>query len=141
VSASVPPAEPGSDPPGSDEQLATLPPGDPLYGVPSAAQLLHAVVEFLDTEVRPSTTGRVQWLTRVSANVVATVERELLSGEADRAMHRADLASLGAIDEDDLARAVRAGELDGRTDELRRVLTATVAARLAVSNPRYLTGG
>jgi hypothetical protein len=39
----------------------------------------------------------------------------------------------------DLARAIRAGELDGRTDELRRVLTATVAARLAVSNPRYLT--
>jgi hypothetical protein len=129
---------PGSGP--SDGEIAPLPPGDPLYGVPSATQLLRAVVEFLDTEVRPATTGRVQFLTRVSANVVATVERQLAAEENDRAAHRADLASLGASDEADLARAVRTGELDGRSEELRRVLTATVAARLAVSNPRYLTG-
>jgi hypothetical protein len=141
VTADPSPPGPGPGPGSASEgDFAPLPPGDPLYGVPSAAQLLHAVAEFLDTEVRPATTGRVQWLTRVSANVVATVERQLLAEEADRAAHRADLASLGATDEVDLARAVRAGELDGRTDELRRVLTATVAARLAVSNPRYLTG-
>jgi hypothetical protein len=131
-------AAPGPGP-AADGDLAPLPPGDSLYGIPSAAQLLHAVVEFLDTEVRPATTGRVQFLARVSANVVAAVERQLLAEEADRAAHRADLASVGATDEVDLACAIRAGELDGRTDELRRVLTATVAARLAVSNPRYLT--
>lgn len=124
----------------NSDQIVPLPPGDPLYGVPSAAQLLHAVGEFLDTEVRGASSGRVQFLARVAANVVATVERQLLAENADRAAHRAGLAAVGAADEADLARAVKAGEFDGRTEELRRVLTATVAARLAVSNPRYLTG-
>jgi hypothetical protein len=119
-------------------QVPPLPPGDPLYGVPSAAQLLAAVRQFLEADVRQATSGQTQFLSRVAANVLAVVERQLVAEPLDRAAHRRLLDGIGIDDEVALARAVREGRFDGREAELRSVVTPTVAARLAVSNPRYL---
>jgi hypothetical protein len=44
---------------------------------------------------------------------------------------------LGFPDEQALARAIRAGELDGRGDEVTAVLHALVRHRLAVAHPGY----
>jgi hypothetical protein len=115
-------------------------PQDSLHGAPTAAELVEAVREWLETDVAPAVEGRLRFHTRVAVNVLATVARELELGPAQEQAHRERLASLGVTTERELADAVRAGELDDRTDELIEVLRATVTDRLRVANPRYLDG-
>ncbi len=101
-----------------------------LYGRPTAAELVAAVADFLDNDVRSSTEGQVSFHARVAANVLRTVERELLD---DRPAP--DL--LGFADEEQLAAAIRAGELDDRADEVVPCLRAVVGHRLAIAHPGY----
>jgi hypothetical protein len=105
------------------------------YGRPVAAELVAAVAEFLETDVREATTGQVNFHARVAANALRIVERELLDeGEAEG---RAALAGLGFTDEDGLAGAIRAGEMDARADEVLACLRTLVRHRLAVAHPGY----
>ena len=106
-----------------------------LYGRPTAAELIAAVAEFLDTEVRDNTGGSVNFHSRVAANALRMVERELLAGEPTAA--GAALAELGFSAERDLADAIRAGELDDRADEVTDCLRVLVRRRLAAAHPGY----
>jgi hypothetical protein len=106
-----------------------------LHGRPSAAELVAAVAEFLDGEVRSTTTGAVNFHALVAANALRIVERELLDSEADTPL--VALAALGYPDEDALAAAIRAGELDGRDTEVMACLRALVRHRLAIAHPGY----
>ena len=109
-----------------------------LHDAPSATQLLEAVREWVEGDVRDATEGRVQFHTRVAANVLAALERELTAGPAMAAAHARRLAELGVADERELADRIRAG--DWSTDD-RAVLDAvrqTVVDKLAVANPKYL---
>ena len=101
-----------------------------LYGRPTAAELVAAVADFLDNDVRNATDGQVSFHARVAANVLRTVERELLE---DRAAP--DL--LGYPDETALAAAIRAGDLDGRAADVLPCLRTLVRHRLAVAHPGY----
>jgi Domain of unknown function (DUF6285) len=109
-----------------------------LYGRPTAAELVAAVADFLENDVREALqpdgrladAGQVSFHARVAANVLRTVERELTD---DRAAP--DL--LGYADEAALAGAIRAGELDGRAGEVLPCLRAVVRHRLAVAHPGY----
>lgn len=91
---------------------------------PTAAELAAAVREFLETEVLPATGDqRLRFRTLVAMNALGIVEREVASPLPDRA---ADA---------ELARRIRAGEVGVEAlPELKRA----VAAKLRVSNPRYL---
>jgi hypothetical protein len=119
-------------------------PPDPLAGgwpphdVPSAAELLDAVREFLEADVLPAVEGRVRFHTRVAINVVGMVSRELALGPRQAAEHAEWLARLGVSSEAQLAEAIRSGDLDDRLDEVRDVVRATVSDKLAVANPRHL---
>ncbi len=73
------------------------------HGRPTASELLEAVREFLTGQVMPATSGQVAFHTRVAANVLGIVARELELGPLPSAASLAD----------------------------------TVAAKLAVANPRY----
>ena len=106
--------------------------------MPSAAQLVEAVREFLERDVMTSTEGRVQFHTRVAINVLGMVERELTDGPVQEAAHAEGLARLGVADETALATAIRDGSLDGRLDEVRQFVRDTVEAKLRVANPKYL---
>ena len=108
------------------------------HDVPTAAQLVEAVREFLERDVMAATEGRVQFHTRVAVNALNMVQRELEIGPAQAAAHRTALDRLGAADEAHLAAAIRGGELDDRRSEVVEVLRETVRAKLEVSNPRYL---
>jgi hypothetical protein len=108
------------------------------HDMPTAAQLVEAVREFLERDVMTSTEGRVQFHTRVAVNVLGMVERELLLGAAQAAGHAAGLARLGVADEAELAAAIRDGTLDDRIDEVRRFVRDTVEAKLRVANPKYI---
>jgi hypothetical protein len=106
-----------------------------LHGRPTAAELVAAVADFLDHEVRPATDGSVGFHVRVAANVLRTVERELTDGSSGEAV--AALAGLGFDHETQLAAAIRAGELDDRAAELLPALRAVVRHRLGVAHPGY----
>lgn len=105
------------------------------YGRPTAAELVAAVAEFLETEVRAATSGAVNFHALVAANALRIAERELRD-ESDAAA-RAAVTALGFTDEADLAAAIRRGELDGREPELVACLRTLVGHRLAISHPGY----
>jgi aminoglycoside phosphotransferase (APT) family kinase protein len=106
------------------------------HGAPTAPQLIEAVREFLENDVMGATTGRVQFHARVAANVLAMVERELASGAAMAAAHRARLDALGYADDAALAEAIRTGA-ETRLPEVTAAVRASVHDKLAVANPTY----
>jgi len=106
-----------------------------LYGRPTAAELVAAVADFLDNDVRSSTGGQVNFHARVAANVLRIVERELTDDSAELVTER--LADLGFADETQLAAAIRAGKLDDRAGDVLPTLRALVRRRLAVAHPGY----
>ena len=119
---------------------APVPPaadGD-LYGRPTATELVEAVREWIDGDVRDATEGRVAFHARVATNALAMVERELALGPGHRATHAAGLATLGCTDQSDLAERIWSGSLDDRADEVRLVVAASVRSELEVANPRWL---
>ena len=118
---------------------APVPPPSPPHDIPSAVGLLEAAHNFLTSEVLPATEGRVQFHVRVAANVIGVVMRELTLGPDQAAAHAARLAALGVTDEAELSAAIRSGALDDRMDEVRAVVRATVADKLAVAHPGYAT--
>lgn len=108
-----------------------------LHGRPTAAELVAAVAEFLDTEVRGAATGpdgrlagAVDFHARVAANALRIVERELLDTAPDPDF-------LGYDDELALAAAIRSGALDDRAADVLPLLRALVTRRLAVAHPGY----
>ncbi|WP_241432250.1 DUF6285 domain-containing protein [Ilumatobacter nonamiensis] len=110
-----------------------------LHGSPTSAELIESVREWLERDVMAATEGRLRFHARVAANVLATVERELAMGAEQEEEHKARLATLGMDDDAQLAAAIRNGDLDDRLDEVRDVVRADVAARLAVANPKYVS--
>lgn len=110
------------------------------YTRPTAAELVAAVADFLDTaflnrDGRAATDERIGFHARVAANALRIVERELLAVREPG--FGAALVGLGFADESALAAAIRAGELDDRTDEVLACLRILVQHRLTVDHPGY----
>lgn len=105
---------------------------------PTAAELVAAVADFLDNEVRASCEGQVGFHARVAANVLRIVERELR--DDTESSTRSALSRLGFADEAELAHAIRAGELDDRPDEVMSCLRLLVEHRLSIDHPGYAEG-
>ncbi len=121
----------------TDHAMAGRPGEDGPHDVPTAAELVEAVREFLSGDVMAATEGRVRFHARVAANVLAIVERQLAVGP-DQARSQADrLAQLGVADDTELASRIRTGGLDDRWDEVVAAVAASVADKLAVANPTY----
>jgi Domain of unknown function (DUF6285) len=114
-----------------------------LYGRPSAAELVAAVADFLDDDVRSATgpdgrladASQVNFHARVAANVLRIVQRELTDDSAAEVTGR--LADLGFSDEAQLAAAIRAGTLDDRSAEVLPVLRTLVCHRVQIAHPGY----
>jgi Domain of unknown function (DUF6285) len=114
-----------------------------LYGRPTAAELVAAVADFLDNDVRSVTgpdsrladAGQVNFHARVAANVLRIVERELTDDSAAEATTA--VAELGFADEAQLAAAIRCGSLDDRAAEVVPALRTLVRHRLAIAHPGY----
>ncbi len=109
-----------------------------VYGRPTAAELVCAVAEFLDGEVRANTTGAVNFRALVAANALRIVERELLDHSGDEP--RDALHALGYPDEDSLAHTIRAGDLSGRDTAVLSCLRGVVGHRVEIAHPGYREG-
>jgi hypothetical protein len=108
------------------------------HGVPTTGELAQAVREFLELEAMPALDGRVRFLARVSANVMAQIEREHALGPRHAQAHAERLARLGVRDDAALSQAIRDGSLDDRMDEVVAATRAGVVDKLRVANPRHL---
>jgi hypothetical protein len=109
------------------------------HDAPTAAQLVESVREWLERDVLTATDGRLQFQARVAVNALSIVERELQLAAELGLRHAARLETLGCADDGELARRIRAGELDGRLDEVRLLVRESVVDKLRVANPKYLT--
>jgi hypothetical protein len=108
-----------------------------MHDMPTKAQLIEAVREFIERDVMAATEGRVNFHARVAANVLRMVEREIEFGDEQAAAHQAGLTKLGVASERELAEAIKDGTLDDRAGEVRAFVTDTVRAKLDVANPDY----
>lgn len=108
------------------------------HDVPTAVQLVESVREWLQNDVLTSTTGRVQFHSRVAINVLAMVERELLLGSRQADDHAHRLAEFGLASDAELADAIRSGKLDARIDDVVAAVRASVVDKLLVANPGYM---
>ncbi len=120
----------------TDPQAGPRPPAP--HDVPSAADLVAAVAEFLRGSVLDTAEGELRYLLRVSINVLGIVERELLLGSDLAERHRARLAELGCADEAQLADLLRSGRIDAGDARVRELVEATVRDKLLVADPRIL---
>ena len=90
---------------------------------PNAAELAEAVREFLEGEVLPLMDDhRMKFRTLVALNALGILQRELEAPPA----------------EDDAAELARRVRAEGPSPELLPLLKQHVAAKLRISNPRYL---
>ena len=120
-----------------------------MQDLPSAAELVEAVREFLEKDVFPALEGRTQYHTRVAMNVLAIVQRELEQSQRADAEERARLVALlsrgrdsGASLSDlnaELAARIRDGSLDVPSEELVDHLRETLRDKLAIANPKYVS--
>src|SRR5262249_16996958 len=124
---------------------------------PTALELLRAVREFLEADVLPSLDGRRRFHGLVAVNVLAIVEREIGTEEAQLEAQLARLAALPGIDagerrvgqgalrervhalETALVERIRRGDADADPFRaaVRAHVRATVEEKLAVANPRF----
>ena len=110
---------------------------------PDAVTLVQAVRNFLLEQAMPRLAGHTQFHTRVAANVLGIVERELtLAAASERAEQQRLEALLGTSAELEelnrlLAQRIRAGEWTADDEELHAHLWSTTLEKLAVDNPRY----
>ena len=109
-----------------------------LHARPSADELLEAVEELLRGPVLKTVSGPLEFQTRVAANVVAMVRRELGSSTADDEWLRAALADLGFDSDEALATAIRHGHVGpDQHQAVTRMVRESVRRRVDVAHPGY----
>lgn len=123
---------------------------------PTAPEMIEAVRTFLIDEVLPTLDGRLRFHTRVAANALEAIERELTDGPAAGERERRRLiALLSGHDTDDhetsdlddldlealgreLASRIRTGAVDIGDPALIDHLTLTARDDVAIANPKWL---
>ena len=123
-----------------------------MQDLPTAAELVEAVREFLEKDVFPALEGRTQFHTRVAMNVLGIVQREL-EESAPRRRERTRPPRGAAPAKRCLRRLVAGAQWGaGRRrfatahwpssrEELLAHLRETLRDKLAIANPKYLSNG
>jgi len=124
----------------SDPAPEAVAKGNPVapFGRPTAAELIEAVREYLETNVMERSEGGARFEARVARNALGVVERELLLGRDVVAAHAFRLRDLGIGDDVALAAAIRAGDFDDGWEPVAAALAASARDQLLVANPSYL---
>lgn len=112
-------------------------------GLPTTAELLKGVRDFLRTEASQALEGRNNFLARVAANSVDIALRELTWGSDAAAWEQQALASLlnthGHVHElrAKLCKAIRLAEIDLHNEKLHAYLRDSVYAQVMIDQPNY----
>ncbi len=112
--------------------------------MPTVPVLLTAAVKYLEDELLPGLTGYDRFKTRVTANVLNIVRRELELRDTQSAAERARLRALVGHDGDtetlsgELSELIREGAIDLNDADLRAHLRQSLTDALAINNPKWL---
>jgi Domain of unknown function (DUF6285) len=112
--------------------------------MPSASVLLFAAVKYLEEDLLPTLSGYHRFKTRVTANVLNIVRRELELREAQSAAERERLCALVGHDGEieglsaELSESIRRGAIDLDEAALRAHLRQSLVDALAINNPKWL---
>jgi hypothetical protein len=109
-----------------------------VHDRPTMVELLEAVREWVDGDVRSGTEGRLSFHARVAANALRTLEREVALEPDLSIAHGERLRSLGCTSDAELAGRIRDGAFDDRLEEVRSLVAASVHDKLLVANPAWL---
>jgi hypothetical protein len=128
---------------------------------PDAHELAAAIATFLANDVRPAVPDELRFQVLVAANACAILARELASDEEPVVEEAARLLALVGDDRDawlvetepgrrhladrdefralqeEVARAIRAGDLDDHWEDAVAILRESIRAKLAVAHPGY----
>jgi Domain of unknown function (DUF6285) len=111
--------------------------------IPDAVALLETLAGYLENELLPSLEGYHRFKIRVAVNIVNIVRRELALGPAQAQDEQARLAALLGDGADDAALIARieSGALSLDDPALHDHLRRSLAAALAINNPKWIAGG
>ncbi|MCK9249113.1 MAG: phosphotransferase family protein [Solirubrobacteraceae bacterium] len=104
---------------------------------PDVPEILRTVREHLEAPPDATDGSRARYERMIAVNLLGVAERQLPRSARDARDHAASLRSLGVADDAALVRAIRAGDLDDRDDELLAWAERTVRTKLAVASPGY----
>jgi hypothetical protein len=112
---------------------------------PTAVELIEAVTEFLRAEAVPALSGRVAFHTRVAANVLDIVRRQLTLGPAGERTEAERLRALIGHDGDrealnaELCDLIAGGGIERTDPRFIEHLWATTLDTLSVDQPNHAT--
>jgi uncharacterized protein DUF6285 len=113
--------------------------------MPDAPTLLKAAIKYLEDELMPTLDPYHRFKTRVTANVLTTIRRELELRDAQAISEHARLVAILGHDGDvetlsrELSERIRAGGISIDDPELRAHVRQSLADALTISNPKWLT--
>jgi hypothetical protein len=113
--------------------------------MPDPTLLLQAAIKYLEQELMPTLDGYHRFKTRVTANALSIIHRELKLQEEQAAAERARLSSILGHDGEveamsrELAERIRAGEFKLDDPALRAHIRQSLADALTINNPKWLT--
>jgi Domain of unknown function (DUF6285) len=113
--------------------------------MPDTTQLLKAAVKYLENELLPSLDGYHRFKTRVTANALGTVYRELTLRAAREVDEQKRLIGLlgheGTVEElsGELCEKIRAGAFALDDPRLREHIRKSLSDALEINNPKWLT--
>jgi hypothetical protein len=118
-------------------------PGFTSVDIPRTDELLVSVRDFLRNDVMDETTGRANFLSRVAANSLDIVLRELTLGPIHQALELDRLQALFQSDEGldvlkrRLATELRDKQISLDNEVLQNHLRQTVVNQIAIDQPKY----
>jgi len=110
---------------------------------PNPSEIILSVARFLKGEIAPALTGHLGFQSRVAANALEMMARQLELSPAADAAELARLKALLGADGDlltlntELSRRIREREMDLTTPGLAEHLWSTTLDKLAVDQPTY----
>ena len=119
----------------------TAEPGAALHDRPTLPELVEAVREWVDQDVRTGTEGRLSFHARVATNALRMVERELaLEPAPHRGPRRAPRPARVRRRPGARRPASAPARSTSEPDEVRALVAASVHDKLLVANPGWLDG-
>jgi hypothetical protein len=112
---------------------------------PDATILLQAAVKYLEEELMPTLDGYFRFQTRVTANVLNTVRRELELRRQQASAEQQRLAALlghgGEVEalSRELAERIRSSKIALDDPALRAHIRHSLGDALSINNPKWLT--
>jgi hypothetical protein len=111
--------------------------------IPDVSTLLSAAVNYLEQELMPTLTGYHRFQTRVTANVLNIIRRELEMAAAFQSAERMRLAAItghdGAVEalNEELCELIRTDRIDLNDPALQAHLKQSLVDALAINNPKW----